>query len=391
MIENRWDRPSGKAVYVQVPFCPERCDYCAIPVTVSEGLLPDYLDALEYEVKRVRNAFRDESPVSVYIGGGSPTSIPQGSLDRLIALLAPFLEGAKEVTFESRPEALSDGILERLSRIGPGLRLSLGMEAIDGASLQALGRHSPVQDPITRLASLRQKTQASISMDFIITGDEFDLESFLGICRDLKASGLDHLSIYPLVIEEKTVLSLRKSQGKTKEDLEERAAENWRRCCDGLCAEGWVRYEVSNFARSDRDGCRHNIHVWRGGEFLGLGPGAHQTCGNVRSENVRSLLEYVRLSRGENRHPFAAREILSDKEVYYERLYTNLRLNTGLPLRWLRTGSDQESVRTILDEIVRNGYGTVDRTNEEVLVLSGEGLHLLDSIAERLLSASEDP
>ena len=108
--------PKGAGVYVQIPFCPDRCDYCAVPVSVSTALLPRYLEALAMEAGRVAGLFRSVRPVSLYIGGGSPLSLPREHLLRLLEILAPFFpEGAKgEVTIESRPEDLDADTLEIL-------------------------------------------------------------------------------------------------------------------------------------------------------------------------------------------------------------------------------------------------------------------------------------
>jgi len=383
------ERPQGTAVYVQVPFCPERCDYCAIPVSVSQARVGDYLEALAREVSRIRPFFSSRPPLSLYVGGGSPTSLPVEDFKRLLAILSTIFPQGGEITVESRPEALTEEIVDCL-RCLPSLRLSLGVESVDQESLSALGRRSSPVSPLSLLEDLRRKLAASLSMDFICTGADFDPEGFLEMAEELLARGLDHLSVYPLVIEERTVLALRKEQGRTEERMEGEAAENWREVCLGLVRKGWFRYEVANFARDSESVCRHNLHVWQGGNYLGLGPGAHQKVGSVRYENVRSVSDYVRMSGGENRHPAATREILDSEEADLEYLYTNLRLASGLPVDWLLSRTDTKKARLAIEEIVRNGLGWIYRTESEQLVLTGEGLFVLDGIASRLLALFQD-
>jgi oxygen-independent coproporphyrinogen-3 oxidase len=383
------ERPQGTAVYVQVPFCPERCDYCAIPVSVSQARVGDYLEALAREVSRIRTLFSSRPPLSLYLGGGSPTSLSVDDFKRLLAILSTIFPQGGEITVESRPEALTEEIVDCLRSL-PSLRLSLGVESVDQESLSALGRRSSPVSPLSLLEDLRRRLAGSLSMDFICTGADFDPEGFLELAEELLARGLDHLSVYPLVIEERTVLALRKEQGRTGETVEGEAAENWREVCLGLVRKGWFRYEVANFARDSGSVCRHNLHVWQGGDYLGLGPGAHQKVGSVRYENVRSVSDYVRMSGGENRHPAATREILDPEEADLEYLYTNLRLASGLPVDWLLSRTDTKKARLAIGEIVRNGLGWIYRTESEALVLTGEGLFVLDGIASRLLGLFQD-
>ena len=377
------ERPQGTAVYVQVPFCPERCDFCSIPVSVSQSRIGDYLEALAREVIRIRPLFSSRPPLSLYVGGGSPTSLPVDDFKRLFDILSTIFPQGGEITIESRPEALTEEIVDCLRTL-PSLRLSLGVESVDQESLSALGRRTSPVSPLSLLEDLRRRIAASLSMDFICTGSDFDPEGFLAMAEELLARGLDHLSVYPLVIEERTVLALRKEQGRTEEAMEGEAAENWRKVCIGLVRKGWFRYEVSNFARDPGSVCRHNLHVWQGGDYLGLGPGAHQKIGSVRYENVRSVTDYVRMSGEENRHPAATREILDPEDADLEYLYTNLRLASGLPVDWLLSRTDTERARLAIGEIVRNGLARVTRTESEALVLTGEGLSVLDEIASRL-------
>jgi oxygen-independent coproporphyrinogen-3 oxidase len=377
--------PSGFAppVYIQVPFCPERCDYCSIPVSVNPSMVSDYLTALEKEVARVLPGQGGRPPLAVYVGGGSPTSLPDDSFKRLLSILEPLFRSTRELTFESRPEALTP---EKIALLGglPSLRLSLGMEAPDAGGLLSLGRSAPFFDPVPFLRAMKDPLRSPISMDFICTGGEFSVPGFLDLSRRLLEEGLDHLSVYPLVIEAHTVSALRKAQKRTEEDLEERAAENWREVCEGLSASGWIRYEVSNFSRKEGGGCLYNLHVWKGGDYRGLGSGSHQKMNSVRYENVRSIQDYVRIMTKENRHPYDQKEVLSDRESDLEFLYTNLRLRDGLPVEWLLSRTTPSSSVRLIEEFVRYGAIEKKRTDEGVLVLTGNGLYRLDEIAQAL-------
>jgi len=377
----------GVAVYVQVPFCPDRCDYCAIPVSVSTALIPRYLEALSMEVRRILPLPPGQSPLSLYIGGGSPTGLPLESFRRLLEILRPFFGecGGIEVTVESRPEDLDREKLAILRDL-PGLRLSLGMEGVTPEELPMLGRRGAFFDPLSLLDRLRKEIPGgALSMDFIAGGENWRAERFLKMARALGEGGLDHLSLYPLVIEEHTTKALQKKQGRSPEGLEEAAAEEWVAACRGLASLGWKRYEVSNFSRQESSRCRHNLHVWQGGDYLGLGAGAHQRRGLSRRENVRSLSDYVRISEaGED--PYESNEEISRDSYDIETLYGNLRTSSGISVPWLFERIGSVSYGYALSEFVRIGVVDSVRTNEERLVFNDEGLSALDPLVLKLLS-----
>ncbi len=383
------DIPTGTGVYVQVPFCPDRCDYCSIPVSVSTAILPRYLEALSVEARKVAGLFHTDSPVSLYIGGGSPLSLPREAFLRLLEILTPFFPMASggEVTIESRPEDLNSEMLSLLRRI-PGVRLSLGIEGGSPEELESLGRRSAFVDPLSLLKRLRKNIpEASISMDLIV-GEESRSTDILSTARALLDGGLDHLSVYPLVIESRTVLSLRKDRGETHENLEEWAAERWVDICQALSSFGWQRYEVSNFSRDTESVCRHNLHVWQGGDYLGLGAGAHQRMGRRRRENVRSVSDYVRLiEAGEN--SYGKGEALEEDSYDIEYLYGNLRLSTGVSATWLRKKLPDNSYDMFYLELVRIDVVDHTRTNSHRLVLNDRGFSMLDSLVMMVLERKE--
>lgn len=386
-----WMDPSfGPPVYVQIPFCPDRCDYCAIPVSTRTGLVPAYLQTLEGEIRRILPALGGRPPLAVYVGGGSPTSLEKEPFATLLDILRPLTRLTREVTFESRPEALTPEILSALEEV-PALRLSLGIEALEAQGLALLGRSAPPVDPVELLARLRDRLSCPISMDFICPGERSFLPAFLPLARRLRAGGLDHLSLYPLVIEDQTVSALRKSRRELEADLEEQAAEIWNESCEGLGEGGWHRYEVANFSRDPRSVCRYNLHVWKGGDYFGIGSGAHQKIGSVRTENVRSISDYLRLSEGGTVRSMASEERLAPESLAVESLYTNLRLSDGLSLSWLMNRTDRRSTVDRIDGFVKNGWVDGSRRQDGVLALTSAGLFRLDSIAESLLEGFSSP
>ena len=371
-------------LYVQVPFCPERCDYCSIPVSTRMDEAATYLDALSVELSRVVDYIGNASAITIYIGGGSPTSLPKEDLGRLLGMFDPFRGRCLEWTVESRPEGLSEENLAILSEAGV-TRLSIGIESWEADRMNFLGRSTPVFDPVQFLSGIRPFFQGAVSMDFIVGGGRFDTRAFKDLARALLAAGLEHLSFYPLTLEGQTSLLAHHDRSGTAKGIEEEAASDWLDCIAALSDVGWDRYEVANCSSGPESRCLHNLLIWEGADYLGIGAGAHQRVRNIRTENVRSFREYVNRTN-EGQDPFAVRESLSDAELFIERLLTRMRVCSGVSLKELGEWIPESYVRKIVDSYVSNGFvRKEDLVRDSRVVCTDEGLNRLDDLVSGLI------
>lgn len=223
-------------------------------------------------------------------------------------------------------------------------------------------------------------------MDFIAGGEGFSKDAFLQEAHALFSEGLDHLSLYPLTVEERTSLKGRLIRGEISSGTEEAAGVLWEGVVRELSLMGWFRYEVANFSRSPDTVCRHNHLVWQGYDYAGIGAGAHQRIRSVRTINVRSIVSY------ENRlsllgPPFEKREVLDQNERILEILYTNARLSNGFPLSWLfcqdRTngGGGMD-----LSDLVEEGYLDSGAYSSDRVIFTEKGRDLLDGLMGEIWS-----
>jgi oxygen-independent coproporphyrinogen-3 oxidase len=328
-------RPFG--VYVHVPFCRSRCGYCDFNTYVpgeDGSLRGGFLAAVTAELDLARRVLGDATPPvsTVFLGGGTPTILPAAELAGVLRAvderfgLAP---GA-EVTTEANPDTVDPEKLARLRAAG-FTRISLGMQSAVPAVLATLDReHTPGRAP----AAVREARAAGfeqVSLDLIYgTPGETDEDWRVSLETALDVRP-DHLSVYSLVVEPGTRMAARVARGELTPPPEEVVAERFETAERLLAAAGMRWYETCSWAVDDAARCRHNLVYWAGGNWWGVGPGAHSHIGGVRWWNVLHPREWSsRISAG--RSPAAARETPDAEATRLEQVMLGLRLRTGVEL-----------------------------------------------------------
>jgi putative oxygen-independent coproporphyrinogen III oxidase len=330
-------RPFG--VYVHVPFCATRCGYCDFNTYTSGELGPGATrDAYAaWAIEEIRLARRVLGPAagparSVFFGGGTPTLLPAADLGAILrAIRAEFgLAPDAEVTAEANPESVDQRSLADLRDSG-FTRISLGMQSAVSRVLGVLDRQHEPGRPQRCVAWARSAGFEHVSLDLIYgTPGETD-EDWTRSLRAAVSAGPDHISGYALIVEEGTRLAARIRRGELPAPDDDVMADRYLAADDLLAAAGLRWYEISNWAASPEAMCRHNLLYWTGGDWWGVGPGAHSHIGGARWWNVRHPAAYAgRLAAGVS--PGQAREILTEAERRTERIMLTTRLAAGCPL-----------------------------------------------------------
>ncbi|MBZ5736712.1 radical SAM family heme chaperone HemW [Nocardioides mangrovi] len=383
------DRPFG--FYVHVPFCTVRCGYCDFNTYTAEELGPagrapgasraTYAEAAIAEVRRARQALGDaDVPVqTVFFGGGTPTLLSPADLGSIVAAIAGEfgLADDAEVTTEANPDSVTRWGLEELRTVG-FTRLSFGMQSAVDHVLKVLDRtHDPLRVPAV-VDWARQAGFEQLSLDLIYgtpgesLGDwEISLEAALA-CRP------DHVSAYSLIVEDGTALARRVRRGELPMPDDDDLADKYLLADQRLGDAGLGWYEVSNWARDDASRCRHNLLYWTGGDWWGVGPGAHSHVGGVRWWNVKHPAAYAdRIAA--DRSPAHAREVLDSETRRVERVLLELRLREGLPLDVLDADGRAAVPALVGDGLLLEQGGR--------LVPTQRGRLLADAIVRDLLTA----
>jgi len=317
-------------VYVHLPYCRSRCEYCSFVVSTDDRSRSAYLACVEREAALVAPEADGVVFDTMYLGGGTPSLVPASDLAALVATLrARFLVASvadAEVTMESNPDDVTAEAVEGWASAGVN-RISLGIQSFSDRELGAVGRR---HDADGARAALRAITGAGISVsgDLILGLPEQTAESFFRSAEELAASGVAHVSVYLLETEKSRSIEEDRRARPERYMSDDEQADVWLELGRRLRAAGYDHYEISNWARPGFE-ARHNVKYWRRVPTIGLGVSAHELWRGRRRANVSSLPGYIEaLENG--RRPTALDRALDAGQETSERLMLALRLSEGV-------------------------------------------------------------
>ncbi len=373
-------------VYVHVPFCRTRCGYCDFNTYTATELgggasQAAYPGLVHREIDLAAKVLPgNKTKIStVFFGGGTPTLLAPAQLGGILARLGDTfgLAESAEVTVEANPETVEPATLEELRAQGVS-RISFGMQSSQPHVLSILDRQHQPGRPQQCARWARDAGFEHVSLDLIYgTPGETDDDWRRSLDAALRA-GPDHISAYALIVEEGTRLAARVRRGELSAPDDDVLADRYLIADDILSAAGLSWYEVSNWAASDAARCRHNMLYWTGGDWWGLGPGAHSHVGGTRWWNVRHPSAYAaRLAAG--RSPAQAREVLTAAMRRMEEIMLRLRLAEGAPLSLLAADARHDSERKVATALLDPAAYAGGR-----LVLTRQGRLLADAVVRDL-------
>jgi oxygen-independent coproporphyrinogen-3 oxidase len=381
---------AGTGLYLHIPFCLRRCHYCDFNTYADRAeLIPRYVAGLRADLASVaaagpaavappgtRGETRWPNFTSVFVGGGTPTLLPADDLAAVLhdaARLLPLAPDA-EVTVEANPETVDVAQMRALADAGVN-RVSLGAQSFAPHVLDALGRWHEVDAPLRALEACRGAGITRLSLDLIYgTPGESD-DAWAHSVRTALDTGIDHLSAYALTVEPNTEYARRVRLGVAAAPDDDVQAARMEQV-DAMAAEaGLARYELSNWARPGAE-CRHNLTYWRGGNWLGIGAGAHGHWRGRRWWSVRSPERYVAAALG-GRSTTAGEEVPDGQQRRTERLLMGLRLVEGVERHTVAPLDD-----AVVEQLARAGLLVAD---DERIALTGAGMRLASAVTVRLL------
>ncbi|GAA0979272.1 radical SAM family heme chaperone HemW [Acrocarpospora macrocephala] len=378
------ERPFG--FYVHIPFCVTRCGYCDFNTYTAAELGPgashqDYADTAIDEVRLARRVLGDTAlPVrTVFFGGGTPTLLAADDLVRILRVIdAEFgLAAGAEVTTEANPESVGPRSLETL-RAGGFTRVSFGMQSAREHVLRVLDRRHTPGRAAQAVQEAKEAGFAHVNLDLIYSTPGESDDDWRASLEAAIEAGPDHVSAYSLIVEDGTKLAARIRRGELPMPDDDVAADRYLIADELLSKAGYGWYEVSNWATSAAGQCRHNLLYWTGGDWWGVGPGAHSHVGGTRWWNVKHPAAYAsRLAA--RKSPAHAREILTTDDRAIERVMLELRLSSGFPL-----ADFTPRVRPALAQALADGLLEVDAFKAGKAVLTLPGRLLADALIRDL-------
>ena len=378
-----WMADPGFGVYVHVPFCKHRCHYCDFNTYEGlDALHEPYVDALVRDVARFPAPTRPAT--SVFFGGGTPTLLPAAALGRVLEAIRDRIgiEEDAEVTLEANPETVDARKLEALLQAG-FRRISIGVQSLAPKVLERLGRTHPAEVALEAIAAARRAGFEDVNADLIYgspwEGDADWVRSLEGVID----AGVDHVSAYALTIEEGTPLATLVATGRVPDVDPDLQARRHGVAEERLRAAGFDRYEVSNWARSDR-ASRHNVLYWSAGDYAGFGAGAHVHLDGRRSWALRLPRDFI-AAVNEGRSTEEGSEVLDADARAGEALMLGLRLRSGIGLDAFARRFGATALATRRSEIDRLRDLRLLELDGDRLRLSQRGTLLANDVICRLL------
>lgn len=374
-------------LYVHVPFCRSKCAYCDFfsVVPPNAELTERYVNALILHMQSYRRGARDYAPDTVYIGGGTPTSLEPDLLIRLIRAIRhnfSLVRGA-EFTVEANPATVELNTLNRLRRLGVN-RLSMGLQSANNRELAALSRIHRREDFEASFRLARRARIDNINVDLMFGIPYQTRDSLMKSLRYVVRLGPEHISLYDLILEPGTPLDRQRATLPFPNEDEE--AEMYLMAVDFLAQNGYAQYEISNFARPGYQ-CRHNLKYWNCEEYLGFGVAAHSFFRGSRFSFVRNLDKYM---NGLEIPSSAIRlteqnDAVTPRERLGEYIMLRFRLTAGLDCREFarRFGvSFEQLYGRKMYPYVKNGFATY---KDGVFALTPQGMFVSNYILSDLL------
>lgn len=382
------------SVYIHVPFCAVRCGYCDFTTYTATELggggsqreYPDHaLREMDLTLSADRASGYEYSQIStVFFGGGTPTLLPAHDqvrmLDHLVSLI-PLTPGA-EVTTEANPDSVTRDSLFRLAAAG-FTRVSFGMQSAVPRVLKVLDRtHNP--ESVPQAVAWAREAGLQVSLDMIYGTPTETLEDVHATVEAIIDLHPDHVSAYSLIVEGNTKMARQLRRGEISEPDPDFMADAYELIAACLYKNGLQWYEVSNFALGEEVRCRHNLVYWRGGDWWGIGPGAHRHRDGYRAWNVKHPSRYAqRLNHGEL--PVEDSEIVSHDDRVVERVMLGLRLREGIPITSLEQ-LDTPAAREEINKHVGRGYLDEGALGEGWLRVTDAGRLMADAVVRDIVS-----
>jgi oxygen-independent coproporphyrinogen-3 oxidase len=371
------------SLYIHIPFCVRKCVYCDFfSVPYDEGLALSYMNGIIEELELRRNEARTLQ--TVYIGGGTPTTVPTPALVRMLRKVRDSFEVARdaEITIEANPGTIGQETAGKLYDAGIN-RFSIGVQSLDNDELKLLGRIHTLEDALKAIEAARRAGIANISIDLIygIPGQSHD--EWLHTVEAAVELSPEHISAYELTPEKGTPLYELISQGRIEKPDEESIILMYYSTLNKLNAAGYNHYEISNFAKPGFE-CRHNLNYWNRGEYVGIGAGAHGFIGNRRIRNIEDISEYVKTLEGGRLAVKESTEI-SGKEAVRESIFLGLRKMEGLNVKKL-TGDLRVDIEEVSKELIAEGLLESEGT---YIRLTRKGIVISNTVIARLFEAIE--
>ena len=390
MKEINQTHPKSTSAYIHIPFCEHICYYCDFNKVFLEGQpVDEYIQSLLTEIRLTLEKHPTKVSETIYIGGGTPTSLTAKQLDVLLTGIHRYLptHTTKEFTVEANPGDLTAEKLDVFKAHGVN-RLSMGVQTFDDRLLKKIGRKHSVQDVYDTIKLLEKKQFDNISIDLIYALPGQTLESFRDTLTKALAFDLPHYSMYSLILENKTMFMNWVRQGRLELPTQEAETQMFEEAIIAMAQSGHHQYEISNFAKKGKESM-HNLVYWDNEHYYGFGAGASGYLDQKRYKNYGPIQHYMKPLQ-EQRLPIFETEEISRANQIEEEMFLGLRKIEGVSLRRFEEKFNQKLTtvyQSVIDELQQQQLAVLE---EDYFRLTPKGLFIGNDVFEKFLLDKEE-
>ena len=369
-------------IYVHIPFCSSRCIYCNFYSTVGmQQLQSRYVEAVEKELEIRRAYIYNERVRTLYIGGGTPSTLHTDLIKRLVRFIYDSFSiqesDIEEFTIECNPDDITDDFIKALTETGVN-RVSLGVQTFSDSRLRFLRRRHNASQITNAIGTLRRYGVQNISIDLIFGFPNESIEEWEADLRSAIELDVEHISAYSLTYEEGTALYRMLAEGRIRECDEDTYGRMYDLLIDTLTSAGYEHYEISNFAKPGRRSL-HNSSYWNDSIYLGVGAAAHSYNKKSRQWNVSDINQYI--NEIESGNIPAEKEVIDATTHYNDLITTALRKREGIDIENVK-----EPYKSFMLANAKKGIekGNISIDNGR-LHLTRKGLYISDEVMSDLI------
>lgn len=338
-------------IYVHVPFCESKCSYCDFASFVcGEDLKDRYFNKLEKEIRECK--YKDRLVTSIYIGGGTPSSVDAKYIQQIMQAIKKnfVVDKNAEISIECNPASGSLEKLKKYKELGIN-RISFGVQSLNDKTLKFLNRRHTKKEAIEAIKDAQKACFENISVDLMIGVSQSE-KSLLDSAKTLIELGVKHLSAYMLQIEEGTPLHNAYQKDKTIVPDDDTCVDMYDKLTRFLIERGYCHYEISNFALKGYQ-CQHNLGYWKLDDYIGFGLSAHSYVDGVRFANSRNFEEYFN-------GKLASYEKITKGQQIEEKIMLGLRCKEGVSIKDLQNLGYDITQNSNLSKFVEQGILKID-------------------------------
>ncbi len=364
-----------KSVYIHIPFCSSICSYCAFTKCLyNKELVNNYLNALKDEIN---STYDGEIIDTIYIGGGTPSSLDMYSLNKLFDIVKIFnMHDIFEFTFECNINDINEELLKILNKNRVN-RISIGVESFNEDNLNYLKRKHNKKDIFEKIKLVKESYFDNINVDLIYAIPGESMKVLKSEVKNILKLNIPHISTYSLMIEDNTLLKV-KGEKNISEELDR---DMYDEICKTLLHNGYNHYEVSNFAKKNEES-KHNLKYWGNKEYYGFGLSAHGYINNIRYENTKNMNNYI--------------DKLYKKEELFLSKKEDMENYVMLGLRKLK-GINIKEFFDLYDENIQDIFNIQQLLSEKLLLLDGyflkiseDNIYVMNEILGKIFYKTKD-